>query len=74
MLNSGALVVSDHQGKHEEHPHAILSTRLGTHSLVSTATISYSCASNMKRQYLPEGLSIAEMHRLHVQQYGPVKA
>ena len=76
-LTSGALVASDSRGKHKERPHAIQTDtkeQIREHIRSFPRRQShYSRSDNKKRQYLPEGLSIAEMHRLYLQQHEPVK-
>ena len=76
-LNSGALVASDNQGKHKQRPHAIsldVKDEIREHIRSFPRRQShYSRSDNGKRQYLPEGLSIAEMHQLYLQEHEPVK-
>ena len=72
-LSAGELIPSDASGTHKNRPHGIpeeVQQQIREHIQSFPRRQShYSRADNQKREYLPEGLSIAEMHRLYLSQY-----
>ena len=72
-----SLIPSDDRGKHKNRPHTIPEStkdKIREHIRSFPRRQShYSRSDNLQRQYLPEGLSIAEMHRSFVQKHGSVK-
>ena len=74
-LSAGEITVSDNQGKHAVRPRIIskeLWDKIQDHIASFPHQEShYSQKDNQKREYLPEGLSIAQMYRLYVAKYEP---
>ena len=72
-----SLIPSDDRGKHKNCPHTIpesIKNKIRKHIRSFPHWQShYLRSDNLKCQYLPEGLSIAEMHRSFVQKHGSVK-
>ena len=76
-LGTGELLASDARGKHKNRPHSIpddIKRQIRSHiESFPQRQSHYSRGDNRKREYLPDGLSIAEMH-LYLAQYGSRKA
>jgi len=74
-MTSGVLSCSDDRRKHKSRPHAIfenLKEQVRQHiSSFPSRESHYSQPSNKDRKYLPEGLSIARMHRLYLEKHEP---
>ena len=74
-IHSGALTSSDDRGKHTNRPHAIgeeIKEQIRDHIRSFPRQQShYSRGDNYKREYLPEGLSIAAMYRLYLKKFEP---
>lgn len=74
-LSAGEMIVSDNRGKHTTRPHTISDEnqqKVRDHIASFPRRQShYSRGDNQKREYLPEGLSIARMHRLYVAEHEP---
>ena len=71
----GALTVVDGRGRHHNRPHTIseeVKAKIRDHIQSFPRRQShYSQSSNRHREYLPEGLSIVEMHRLYLTKHEP---
>ena len=74
-LISGELATIDGRGKHLSRPHAIpeeWKDKVREHiKSMPRRESHYSRASNRKREYLPEGLSIARKHQMYLEKYEP---
>ena len=74
-LSAGEMTVTNNRGKHGVRRHAIsneVREKVRDHIASFLRRQShYSRDDNHKREYLPEGLSIAQMHRLFVAKYEP---
>ena len=69
------MTVTDGRGRHHNQPHTIseeVKVKIRNHIQSFPRRQShYSQSSNRHREYLPEGLSIAEMHRLYLTKHKP---
>ena len=74
-LSDGETIVRDNRGKHTVRPHTISDEhreKVRDHIAAFPRWQShYSRGDNQKREYLPEGLSIAQMYRLYVAKHEP---
>ena len=72
-MSDGILISSDGRGKHELRPNAIsneIKETIRQHiKLFPRRQSHYSRSSNLKRDYLDEGLSISRMYQLYLKKY-----